>query len=507
MNTNRNKKILLFLILATGIVLRLYKWNGYSFWYDEVLWMLFPQMHCWKHLLNFLICTIWIGKPPLFRFLLYFWSFLGQDEFIMRLLPFLFGVSSIVVTYKIGKKLFNEKVGLLAAFFMSLSPFNIYYSQELTHYTLTLFLCLCSIYYLVCNLEENNLAGWIKFSIITSLALYSNYICIFLVMAENIFFFFSYGKYKNLIKKWLLSQSAVLLIYLPWLLIMPKQFDLISNFPGGLTLGWIPKGSWKYIFQTLRLFNVGYNANFISQFLAMLLFFPILLFGVFSNLKKKGKEIGLLTIWLFVPMVLSILFSKINPTFTYRNFIFVMPAYYILVASGLAKFKKYLWAAIFSFILLLSFPLINYYHNIFPYPVDFYRNGVPPKKDNRGAVKYIADNFRENDFVFHSNLSTVYPYMYYFSFFKHINNDHIEELLHQGKWLTHFIIKNDEQIKKLIETGSKRIWLVFSSWQPETLPLNPGLEENKIKQKFDNNFIMLESRKFEGITVYLYKID
>ncbi len=452
-----------------------------------------------ENLLRSLHDTLWIAKPPLFRLLVYFWSFLGDTEFILRLLPVIFGILAIILMYKLGKMLFDESIALVAAFLLSISPFHIHYSQELTHYSLIVFLSLCSVYYLVLSLKENRINLWIKFILFTSLSLYSSYICLFLLITENIFFLISYSKYKKLSKRWLISQAAILLLFSPWLILISRQFFYISLYP--YSYNWIPRGSLTHIFQELRLFNAGYNANFIIHLFASILFFSLFLTGILAVLRRGIQKTKILILWLFAPMVLSILFSKVLYTFTYRNFILALPAYYFLVAAGVFKFKRSIPLFIISFAILSGLSLFNYYKNIFPYPATYYP-GICAKQDFRSASKYVIRNYKEGDIVIHTCLSSETPYRYYL-FFKG-NKIHTNDYSTSGE-KNYITINNKEEIPEIIE-GRKRIWLVFSSWNSRQLVLYPSMEENRIKEALDNNFVALGRKEFEGVEVHLYKI-
>lgn len=507
------KNFLLPLILGTGALLRLYKWNSYSFWLDEAGWLI---MHRGKLLLS-LKGTIMIFKPPLFRFLVYFWTYIGEDEFRLRLLPFFLGILAILFIYKFGKALFDEKTGLIASLLLSFSPFHIYYSQELTHHILTVILTLCSMYYLFCSLEKDDFYSWIKFVFFTSLCLYTSYIFFFMIIMQNIFFFSSYLRYKKLLKRWLSIQLVILVLYSPWLAMIPAQLSVVSLLSADSRhayVYWCPKGSLFHIFQALRIFNVGYNADFIVQFFASLLFFPLFLIGAVSHIKNNGQKIRLLIFWIFIPMVLSILFSGIIRTFTYRNFILALPAYYILVAAGITKLKRYRYIPILFFIVLSSLSLANYYRDIFPYPAYFYHSGVPEKIDNRAATQYIVSNFKEGDTVVHTCRQTILTYMYYrYVFGKHDISCFRNFICHlipvntmgYYDWESYFLVDKEEKIRKTIETDNKRIWLVFSNWESKKLPLNPFMKENRVKKWFDERFKITDHRKFTGVDVYLYE--
>ena len=70
---------------------------------------------------------------PHFSILMYTLSInvLGISDFAFRLMPFLFGLLTIIFTYLLGKHLFSERIGLIAAFFMAISRYHIFESQRI----------------------------------------------------------------------------------------------------------------------------------------------------------------------------------------------------------------------------------------------------------------------------------------------------------------------------------------------------------------------------------------
>ena len=529
------------LIIGLGIALRLYKWSSYSFWYDECLWLGFWKDNFWLSVMN----SIYTNKPPLFKLLLCGWSYIAKDEFSLRLLPLLFSLASIILTYQVGKILCDKKTALICCLLMLFSPFHIYYSQELSHHSLTLLLSLCSMYYFVLLLRENKKHLWVKFFLCTTLVLYASYTGIFLLLTENIYYLVMFRKNKHLLKSWLVCQSLLLAACLPLILVTINVYLNFTLYFNHQT--WIPAGSLLHILQELRLFNVGYNASALINLLAVLLTVPLFIAGIVVGAQNKKQQIILLTLWLFMPMFLSIVFSGFYHTFAYRNFIFVLPAYYLLIAKGMLNLKRFVYLPVIAFVILSGCALVNYYGNIFPYPENFYRMGIHAKKDNRTPVGYINKNFKTGDMVLHLNRSTANPYFYYSSkaqnlsqgdkyFFREIEypkpseggfvfSDDSKDLLDALRsvstedfavWVEDsavykiselLLIENDrvDILKLFIHPGIKRVWLIISAWEPQEFRALLG--ESNIKRWLGNNFEMLDSRNFSDIEVILYKIS
>ena len=96
--------------------------------------------------------------PPLYYLLLHYWIALsGDSPYYARLLSVLFGTATIPIIYLIGKRMSGAVVGLVAAVFLALSPFNIYFAQETRMYTFLMFNAAVAIYALVRLLTDSTL--------------------------------------------------------------------------------------------------------------------------------------------------------------------------------------------------------------------------------------------------------------------------------------------------------------------------------------------------------------
>ena len=128
-------------VLALGATLRLYDLGAESYWLDEVIMLRAAEGD---------VGSILAGpRPPVYVLLTHFWvQTFGASEASTRLLPALFGCLSLLLTYVLGRELFGRQVGLIAALLMSLSAFQVHYSQELRYYSLFV-LCASLSYFLM----------------------------------------------------------------------------------------------------------------------------------------------------------------------------------------------------------------------------------------------------------------------------------------------------------------------------------------------------------------------
>ena len=121
------------LILILAAVLRLYRIDAQSLWYDEGNSARIAERS---------LGLIYAGAaadihPPLYYLLLSLWrAIFGASEAGLRSMSALAGVITTGLTLWTGRTLFNRRIGLLAGALCALSPFAVYYSQEARMYAL-----------------------------------------------------------------------------------------------------------------------------------------------------------------------------------------------------------------------------------------------------------------------------------------------------------------------------------------------------------------------------------
>ena len=90
----------------------------------------------------------WFIHPPMYMWLVTLSSFIfGENEFNSRLWCALFGIASVYLTFLLGKKMFNSKVGILAGFILATS-FQFIIQSRLAIFDVPLvFFIILSIYF------------------------------------------------------------------------------------------------------------------------------------------------------------------------------------------------------------------------------------------------------------------------------------------------------------------------------------------------------------------------
>lgn len=494
----------LLIILAFGLILRIYDLGTESLWYDEIesidqatrdLPVLFSNFHVSP--LYFLLLKYWMG-------------IFGISEFALRFLSVIFGMGSIFLIYKIAKILFNKKVGLFSSLILAASPFHLFYSQEIRHYSLFLFLALLSmLFFLKIIKTENshNIKAYIYYAAATALLLYANHWSIFLLFVQNLFFFSQKMRHK---KSWVITQAAIFFLYsiriLPFIIYFSKSRDYVLA-----CLDWIPMLRLSSLIEVFRTFSYG-GANYgghdfsidprqlgISSILIYIFgFFSI--YGLFFSPKRDFAGFFLLAAWLFVPIFLLFTFSlTFFPAFVVRYLIFVAPAYYILAAKGIDNIRSH-WRqkGVVFIIVIFTFPALHFY----------YKNDIKTRWNE--AVEYIEKNTGKGDFVVivPSHHIQMLEYIAIKNKTKGaILKTRIIEDLGIKKFKGEFIypyrgrrivgINNLDQLKRIRrKIGENRdIWLILSRWACKPEEIVGYLEF----------FYRLDIKKhFEGVKIFHY---
>ena len=379
-------KILAGGILILAVTLRFSKmiWER-DFWYDEAFTGIITRMS-WEKMWWMIFHDV---HPPLYYYLLKPWaSLFDYSVFGFRSFSAVLGVLGVVSIYWVGKKLFNEKVGLLASFFMAISPFAILYSQEARMYSLLGFLIIWWAYFLIKSLKSDKLSDWLWWALFSILCLYTHYLAIFFLVMAGVTFIgyklvFSRNKkdslvtkVKNIVTAWKFM-GAVLIIGVAFSLWLPA-FQQHTSRKG---LGWIPVAYIGDIPESLQVFFLGHSPStmaiaeankfrelpfafdgevpgtLLGNSTVGLVILIILMVG-HINLWRKNKwrkEVFVITGLSFGVLIFLILLSQIGKRFYVdRYFTPVAMLIYLLLAMVIGQLRiKWQWIAVVSYVGIL----------------------------------------------------------------------------------------------------------------------------------------------------------
>ncbi len=463
----KSEKIILYIILSVGLLLRFYHLTFQSLWLDELHTMIEadPKLS-FKDLFNYLSCCD--QHPPLFFLLekILFMIF-GHSEWVARGLTAVAGTVSVWAMFLLGKELFNTKTGLTAAAFTSVNYFGIFYSQEARGYILAFLFAILSFLYLVRLVKNPARKEILLFSLFTLLMMFSHYYGLFVAFSEAVILgtlWLLEKERKSILFKSILGSFLLIgLVYSIW---APFILDmkLIRSF-------WITDVSPN--FATDYFFEYFGNSDLLKPFLLLFLIgYFVQLFVVKGTIKDQPFLFGFFIIagWIFITYLIPYLRSiYVVPMLFPRYTIVVLPAILLILASGVQSLQsqliRNLLIGMFIFVSLLDIIGVKKYYSI------------PSKTQFREVTAFIANhNGLKLPII---NPGTAWHFQYY------ANRNKIgNQLLGEN---TSFLIDSFIQAK-----NTKGFWLVGSHNNP------PKLNEEQQKAVSSNYILTVDSNYFDS---------
>ncbi len=451
------RRVVLPLILLGAFALRLYRLGMASLWYDETVSVFLAQ----KDLVALTQHTAGDIHPPFYYYLLHFWGRLaGWSEFSMAFVSLFFGVLLIALVYRVAREWFTMRVGVIAALLVALSPYNVWYSQEVRMYTLGATLGLASTFLFVRIISRQSPVAsrqlWrdvIAYAVLSALGLYTLYYFAFLLVFQNLIAFshlirnrHKIGNWQLAIGNWFASQLATLLLFVPWL---PIAFRQATDPP-------VPP--WRSFISLPTVLLESFSALVFGQsldvsltwlpllFVAALIVFALIQDGernahhAIRNTQYALPNASFLLAYTFIPLAIIFALSLWKPLYHVRYVFPYSPAFYILLALAIRQFALRLsrLAPRIIFTLLLAFSFFLSTLSVY----NFWFEPRYAKDDLRGAVKYISAHWRPGDAILVNAGYTYTALMVYF-----------DQLIEWRGRLTQLPIANS-QLPIVLQTGS-----------------------------------------------------
>lgn len=426
----KRRYLLLLLILLTGFALRLYRLRTDSLWYDETV-SAFLATESVPDLIGHTARDI---HPPGYYLLLHFWTLVaGPSEFALAYFSLIFGTLLMPLTYLLTRRLADASTAMWAALLVALSPYHVWYSQEVRMYTVGAALSLIAAY---CGLHALALTGpnrpdrfprsvpvrsnsrllWLGYIISTALGLYTLYYFAFLLIALNGVFLL-YTLHPNLnrraLRSLVLANGLVVLAYLPWLPTAWRQATQPPVPPWRTSEGLTP---WSVVLESWSALSLGQSVEPAAVWPILLLTLALFILGLlylnhalpFSSRPRPLRVASLfLFTYIFGSLLLIYLLSFITSLYHVRYLFTYSPAFYIILGAGFAwlMVRRRGWVAVTAAGLFLAACIFSLYQYHFDprYRAD----------DYRAAVAFIQRHWQPGD-VLMVNAGYVYPaFLYY----------------------------------------------------------------------------------------------
>ncbi len=393
---------MIILIMLLGLSLRLISINQ-SLWLDEATSALTTKMSLSNFFLEF---TPGDFHPPLYYLVLRVWSmFFGTSEIALRSLSVLFSIATIYLVYLIGRELINKKAGIIASLLLATSGLHIYYSQEARMYSMSAFLVTLLIYFFTKTFHKSRVGDWVGYGIVIGLIGITDYLPL-LILIPIWIFAVSLKKDFKWWKKFIMSHIILVILAILWAPTFTKQLTSGINITS-TSQAWVAVLGTFSIKDILlipikfAIGRVGFDNKFIYAGIVGLLF---IIFG-FLIYKSKNyfEKLKLTYLWLIVPILVALIISFKIPILNYFRFLFLLPAFYLLIASGIFSLKKSSRQIFLSLIILINLTTSG-----------IYLTNIKFQRENwKGAVSYIESNKVVNSAVIFPANSQMEVYRYY----------------------------------------------------------------------------------------------
>lgn len=452
---NKKRNFYLILIILLGVFLRFLNIEKHSFWCDEFLAISIGKCPI-KWIINFI--TYHDAHPPLFYILVHFWLNFGKSEFILRILPLIFGILCIPSGYLLGKKFKNEKTGLLLSFFISLSPPLILWSQLIKSYSFFTFLTILSFYNFFAYLENQERKWGIFLVLLNTSILYTHNLGFIVILIQGV----SLIIWKKLNLKSMYIYLTTFLLYIPWLVRIPYQLRF--------TLGVIrPLPVFLRIPYTVFYFFLGETINpFNFKILIPILVIYLITFSIsLKNTLILNKEKKcFLSISLILP-----LFFTFFPSTVPQNLIPFSIFWFLFWIIGIEKLNKKNILSYLVFISLLPSLFFYFTDNVSQY------NDTSKLIPFREIYKEIEKLEIEGDVIFTTEKTEkdlISPIHWYYKG----KNKIIE-------------IKSEKDLNKITQTinDKKRFFLILDF-------VNSAEISEKIKNFTEKNYKKIHEKKY-----------
>lgn len=302
--------------------------------------------------------------PPGYYWLLAIWRLLvGETEFALRALSAFASVITLALTFAIGRQLYGRWTGLVAAGFVTLNTFSIYYAQEARMYALLVMWVAAAFWALIAfvsaaqrgvatsptQVDSRSLLRWAAaIALINAAGLWTHYAYPFFMLVQGVVFLLwwfadlrsspSRRSFDSLLI-YTLANGITLMLFAAWL---PIALERVTNWPNTGTAIDAAQGL-RVIFGWLA-FGVTFEASGATALFFAIIF--LLLFGLVVRGRAQQFRGSVLfaallpVLWVLLPLVLFLALSLFRPA----NLKFLLPAQ-IGFALWLAHGVGVLWAS------------------------------------------------------------------------------------------------------------------------------------------------------------------
>jgi len=402
--SNRNNQILVG-ILILALIIRLYFFtltNGQALWWDEAEYLLKA-----KSIAFGTPETGWAGaiRPILFPAIASVFFKLGLGESFLRFILIFISLAGIFLLFLIGKELFNERVGLFAAFIMSVFYIDLFYTSRLLVDVPQVFFVLLAAFLFV----KYQFGGgsrkliWFILPILFIGTLVRFTVGIFILV---ILLFLIITKGIKILKEkdWYISTVLGVVAFIPYMLYSMIKFGTpLKAITTVLTTAKATRAPGVSAFDIFMEY-INYFPNYMHLFffILFLIGFAFALFSLALRIDrltkdKEGQKYLFLLLWMAIPVIY---FGFFVNHFEDRYIFKIFPVVFLLAGMGLDR--AYLIMRKHGkniALLVILFVLIFGGYKMFSHADDLIKSRVSSYDTLKDAGLWIKENSDPGDIV------------------------------------------------------------------------------------------------------------
>ncbi|MFZ0708338.1 MAG: glycosyltransferase family 39 protein [Candidatus Korobacteraceae bacterium] len=441
-------------VIALAAVLRLMDLGAKSVWSDEAF-SIFLAKQSWFNFWH--IVTSAEANMSLYYLLLRGWIGFSDAAWWVRLLSALMGVATVPVVYWLGKEMFSQRTGLLAALLLAINLFHIRYAQEARSYSLLVLLVSISFLAFLHCLKQRSRFWSACYLLSTAFALYAHFFAALVVLVQLVLLAMVPADRRRFAIRQALQLGIVIALGLPllWFVVFRDRGQL----------AWAPPVHWRDVYDVFR-FLVGSGLKLGIAIVA----FAIALTAWVGRFREKHWTVErwsvlVLLLWLFLPIFITLLASVWKPMYAPRFLTFCLPAALLLIAEGIAEIR-FAWIR-YALVLALVVGEIG--------PIRFYYREAG-QEDWKSAVAFLGKNAHAGDAAVLPNPYCELPFQY--------------ELAHARFAVPDLRIISWSASEPPQANGPDHLWMVTCS-ATKDLKTQPMIGEYKVQ----------EERDFKGVRI------
>jgi len=408
-------------IITLAVFLRFFRLAHQSLWVDEILsYKAFTSAAgtpFWKKIL-------YDVHGPLYSLIMHFWSAVSKSDFWLRTPSAIAGVCAVYALFRWFVVIGRRDLALPAALFMALSPFHLYYSQELRFYALLSLFVIVTLIVFERFRATPTLRSGVALGISFALACLAHFSALFLGMAFFVYLAFSGRMRGKHLRYGALAAVIVIIVIAPWIyreISFLRQIRVvgISALPVAERLrGELTLSRWSYAYA-LYAFSAGYSfgpglrelhlvtsaSALMAKYAGALITTGAIFGGLFVSGIIRSARDGRLGFFLSVILVAAVSLTAITAfnvkVFNVRYLMCAYPMYVALVVYGLPSGRqmRFLAGAAACAVMLVSD--WNYHFN-----PDYAREDV------RDAAAAVMQNETKGDLIIAPAVEGVFAHYY-----------------------------------------------------------------------------------------------